>query len=76
MTLVTAADHAAQVIEESKAVLKGEDVHKASSRKAALLAILRESLKMLHPFMPFVTEEIWTELKGDRPFLMVERIEA
>lgn len=67
---------AAEIIEESKAILKSEDVHKASSRKAVLLAILKESLKMLHPFMPFVTEEIWTEVKGERPFLMVERIEG
>lgn len=67
---------AAEIIEESKAVLKDEDVHKVASRKAVLLAILKESLKMLHPFMPFVTEEIWTEVKGERPFLMVERIEV
>lgn len=67
---------AAEIIEESKTILKGDDMGKASSRKATLLGILRESLKMLHPFMPFVTEEIWTEFKGTRPFLMVERIEA
>lgn len=64
------------IIEESKPVLKGEDMGRAASRKALLLGILKECLKLLHPFMPFVTEEVWTELKGDAPFLMVERIEA
>ena len=62
------------VIEESKAILKGDDVGKAASRKAALLAMLKVCLKLLHPFMPFVTEEIWSEVKGDAPYLMVERI--
>jgi len=62
------------IIEHSKPILKGEDMGKAASRKAALLAILRKSLKLLHPFMPFVSEEIWTELRGDAPFLMVEKI--
>lgn len=62
------------IIEESKPILKGGDMGKAASRKATLLAILKECLKLLHPFMPFVTEEIWTELKGDKPFLMVEHI--
>lgn len=40
-----------------------------------LYYILETSLKLLHPFMPFVTEEIWQNLphKKDRPFLMVER---
>lgn len=63
-----------EILEESKPIVKGEDMGKASSRKKALLVMLRMCLKLLHPFMPFVTEAIWTEVKGERPFLMVERI--
>jgi len=38
---------------------KFEDVE---STKWTLLYVLKESLKMIHPFMPFVTEEIWSLL--------------
>ncbi len=39
-----------------------------------LVAVLLESLKMLHPFMPFVTEEIYQKLPlRDKSLLMVER---
>src|SRR3989344_1977515 len=55
---------AAQILEESKAILKGTDTQATDSRKAALLAILKKSLALLHPFMPYVTEEIWSELPG------------
>lgn len=53
---------AAEILEESKPVLKGEDVTAKQSRAAALHQILVISLKLLHPFMPFVTEAIWQQL--------------
>ena len=34
--------------------------------KDALLEALQTYLKLLHPFMPFVTEEIWSKLPGKR----------
>ena len=43
-------------------------------RRAAqhtLLTVLMSSLKMLHPIMPFVTEEIWQTLVGDGTSIMV-----
>lgn len=64
---------AAQILEESKGVLKGEDMHAANSRKAALLVILKTSLALLHPFMPYVTEEIWSAVPGEKvSLLMIE----
>ncbi|MBI2029984.1 valine--tRNA ligase [Candidatus Gottesmanbacteria bacterium] len=44
-----------------------------SRRKEAqqtLEHVLDESLKLLHPFMPFVTEEIWGKLNKDKPLII------
>jgi valyl-tRNA synthetase len=34
--------------------------------------VLKGSLKLLHPFMPFVTEEIWSNLKQEKPLIITE----
>lgn len=67
-------DHfASTVIEESKPLLaEGGDVR--ASRQRLLHHYLITSLKILHPFMPFVTETIWQELPDklkDSDMLMV-----
>ncbi len=64
---------AGEMLEESKPILKEGTVEEQTSRKAALLAILKTSLALLHPFMPYVTEEIWSELPGANTLLLVER---
>jgi len=51
------------IIEESK----GKDDYGAT-----LYYLLENSLKLLHPFMPFITEEVWQELKNGESLLMVE----
>lgn len=53
---------AAQMLEESKGALKGENGAEKGSKQKMLYEILVISLKLLHPFMPFVTEAIWQEL--------------
>lgn len=58
-----------EIIEESKSEVKGEI---KNEYKATLHYLLEGSIKLLHPFMPFVTEEIWQELKGGESMLMVE----
>ncbi len=48
------------IIEQSKPILAGADIAAKNSRQKTLLTILTTSLKVLHPFMPFVTEELWS----------------
>jgi valyl-tRNA synthetase len=51
-----------KILEESKPILTdGTDAEKLS-RQHTLYTILTTTLKLLHPFMPFVTEEIWQSL--------------
>lgn len=60
------------IIEESKAILKSEDLDEKRSRQRVLYEYLTVSLKQLHPFMPFVTEAIWQELPHtDAELLMI-----
>ncbi len=64
------------IIEESKPILQGDDAGARYARQSVLRDCLITSLKLLHPFMPFVTEAIWQELpnnfRGDeKEILMV-----
>jgi valyl-tRNA synthetase len=47
------------IIEDSKKVFDSKNSEEILSRKQFLLNTLEKILKLLHPFMPFVTEEIW-----------------
>lgn len=62
------------VIEESKVILQHEDDARKKSRVRMLYDMLQIQLKLLHPFMPFVTEEIWQALpEKDSDILMVAK---
>ncbi len=64
---------AAEIIEESKAVLQGDDDEARQAKAQELYLALYDLLKLLHPFMPFVTELIYQNLpKKEKDFLMVE----
>lgn len=57
------------IIEKSKAQLEGDE---RASTQWKLYHILTTTLKTLHPFMPFVTEEVWQSLtKKDTEYLLV-----
>ncbi len=58
-----------KIIEESKKVLSGGDETAKTSVQWTLFHILKTTLKMLHPFMPYVTEEIWKEM-SDKPLII------
>ncbi len=61
-----------EILEASKPILADSDTPDAvASRKALLRGLLAGSLKLLHPFMPFVTEEIWQSIPGTTNMLMV-----
>jgi valyl-tRNA synthetase len=53
-----------KIIEESKAIISGNDETAKESRLYLLNHIFSRSLRALHPFMPFITEEIWQEYDG------------
>lgn len=50
------------IIENTKEAINGNDEEKKKSAQHTLYKILTDSLKMLHPFMPFITEEIWSHM--------------
>jgi valyl-tRNA synthetase len=60
-------------IEMAKPVLLGRHGDGAEQERAkrVLLEVLDRSLRLLHPFMPFVTEEIWLKLGGVEPSIMI-----
>ncbi|MEO6259165.1 MAG: valine--tRNA ligase, partial [Thermoanaerobaculia bacterium] len=60
-------------IEMAKPMLLGRHGDEAARQRArrVLLEVLDRSLRLLHPFMPFITEEIWLKLGGVEPSIMV-----
>ena len=58
-------------IELSKSRLSGDDETAAGNARRVLLYIIQGLLKLLHPFMPFITEEIWQALPHEGEALMI-----
>jgi len=58
-------------IELSKKVLNGENEELKNNRAAVLKYAFRELTKILHPFAPFITEELWTYLKTNEEELLI-----
>jgi len=58
-------------LEMAKESFYGDDKALKQSAKATVKEALMASLKLLHPFMPFVTEEIWHKLPGIESSIMI-----
>ncbi len=58
-------------IEIAKIRLNGEDEAAKSTVKAVLVYVMSNTLKLLHPFMPFITEEIWQTLPHEGESIMI-----
>ena len=60
-------------IELTKARLYSEDADRKQTAIQVLLYVLDQILRLLHPFMPFITEEIWQSLPHEGEALIVAR---
>jgi len=58
-------------IELTKARLYSEDAAQKQTALQVLVYVLDQTLRLLHPFMPFITEEIWQSLPHDGDALIV-----
>ena len=69
-------DYCDWYIEMTKARLQGEDPAAKEQAQRVLCYVLTDILKLLHPFMPFLTEEIWQALPHEKgltqQFLMLQ----
>ncbi len=58
-------------IEIAKIRLQGDDEQAKENAKAVLVFVLTYILKLLHPFMPFITEEIYQAIPHDSESIMI-----
>ena len=57
-------------IEIAKPRLNSGDAQQADTARRVLVYVLDKALKLLHPFMPFITEEIWQALPHQGDYLI------
>ncbi|MGN0521341.1 MAG: valine--tRNA ligase [Eubacterium sp.] len=60
-------------IEISKIRLQSDDEKAKNTATATLVYVLTDILKLLHPFMPFITEEIYQALPHDEESIMISK---
>jgi len=64
-------DYCDWYVETAKLGLYGDDEDEKDRTATMLIHVLEESLKLMHPFLSFITEEIWSKLPGERDPLIV-----
>lgn len=63
-------EFASNILEDSKNIFSSNNEEAKKSRELFLMSTLEKILIALHPFMPFITEEIWQSL-GKNSLLMI-----
>jgi valyl-tRNA synthetase len=58
-------------LEFTKPILSGGDDGAAAETRATTAWVLDQILRLLHPFMPFITEELWSALAEGRESLLI-----
>jgi valyl-tRNA synthetase len=58
-------------LEFTKPILQGADAAARAETQAATAWILQQVVHLLHPLMPFITEEIWEHLAGEAAGLLI-----
>ena len=71
-TSITPKGNESSMSELTKTSVSSEDKERSLTAQNTLAYVLRETLKLLHPFMPFITEEIYSSLPGEEGFIMVK----
>ena len=66
-------DYCDWYIELTKSRLQGDDETAKVNAQQVLCYVLTNILKLLHPFMPFITEEIWQALPHEGDYLMLQQ---
>ena len=60
-------------IELTKPRMTGDDMESRVVAEQVLVYVLTETLKLLHPFMPFITEEIWQAMPHEGEALIIAK---
>jgi valyl-tRNA synthetase len=58
-------------LEFTKPILQGEDPAARAETQATTAWILGRIVHLLHPIMPFITEEVWEQLAGQSPGMLI-----
>ena len=64
-------DYCDWYVESAKLGLYGDDEKEKDRSATMLIYVLEEALKLMHPFLPFITEEILAKLPGERSPLII-----
>jgi len=64
-------EYADWYIEISKGRIASGDAAEAQQTRRVLVYVLDTCLRLLHPYMPFITEELWQRLPHEGPALMI-----
>src|SRR5262249_15131279 len=58
-------------LEFSKPILQGDDAAAQAETRGTIGWVLAQTVHLLHPIMPYVTEEVWAQLGGDAAGLLL-----